>query len=247
MPDPESNAPAEQLGQRGTPNLAIIGQLLGDPARLAMLQALMSGRALTATELAGVARIAASSASAHLARLVDAGLLIVQRQGRHRYHRLAGSDVADLLERLMSLADRLDATHLVTGPADPALRRARVCYDHLAGDVAVRFFEAAAEHGWFESQTLPDETTTVAATPLGLDGLSRLGVDVAVPRDTRRPTCRACMDWSERRHHLAGTFGARLLDLCLSRGWARRTADSRAIVFRAQGERALFAVFGRGA
>lgn len=230
-------------GRRGAPNVAIIGQLLGEPARLAMLQALMSGRALTAGELARVASIAPPTASAHLTRLVEAGLVVVQRQGRHRYHRLAGADVADVIERLMSLADRLDATHLVTGPSDPALRRARVCYDHLAGEIAVRFFDRAIAHGWFDAEPLPDETTAVRLTRSGEAAFSALGIDAGAAAAARRPRCRACMDWSERRHHLAGALGARLLDTCLERGWARRGRDSRAVTFLARGERALFAEF----
>lgn len=230
----------------GTPNLAIIGQLLGDPARLAMLQALMSGRALTAGELARVASITAQTASAHLTRLVEAGLVTVQRQGRHRYHRLSGADVADAIERLMALADRLDAVHLVTGPSDPALRRARVCYDHLAGELAVRCFELARARDWFDEHVLPDETTAVQLTPNGAAALSRAGIDVGAAADSRRPACRACMDWSERRHHLAGTLGARLLIHCLERGWARRVSDSRAVKFDRRGEQALLAVFGGG-
>ncbi len=233
--DPEADRP------RGTPNLAIIGELLGNPARLAMLQSLMSGRALTAGELARVASVSAPTASEHLARLTEARLLEVQRQGRHRYYRLAGRDVAETIERLMSLADRIDATHLVTGPADPALRRARACYDHLAGDLAVRFFDAAVDRGWFDARPVHDETTTVVLTDVGARGLTALGVDVAPDRG--RAPCRACMDWSERRHHLAGTLGARLLTHCLARGWGRRAGTSRAVTFDARGERALLAPF----
>ena len=228
---------------RGAPNVAILGRLIGDPARLAMLQALMDGRALTAGELARVARIAPPTASAHLARLVDTGLVAVERQGRHRYHRLGGADVADALERLMTLADRLDATHLATGPSDPALRRARVCYDHLAGEIAVRFFERAIGHGWFETGPPADETTAVRLTEAGEAGFAALDIETRAPSGSRRARCRACMDWSERRHHLAGALGARLLDACLERGWVRRTGQSRAVAFGARGERALFAAF----
>lgn len=135
----------------------------------------------------------------------------------------------------------------MTGPSDPALRRSRVCYDHLAGELAVRFFSTAMSHGWFDAQHLPDESTSVRLLPIGREGLARLGIDADLTADpvanTRRPGCRACMDWSERRHHLAGTIGARLLTHCLQRGWAVRAPDSRAVVFRKRGERALFEAF----
>lgn len=225
------------------PNIAIIGQLLGDPARIAMLQALMSGRALTATELANSAAITPQTASTHLAKLTEANLLVVQRHGRHRYHRLANSEVADLIEKLMNVADRIGARHLVTGPKDPAMRRCRVCYDHLAGATAVRFFAAAVKNCWLESHTLPDESTTVTPTGAGLEGLARLGVDVTASATGSRPLSRACMDWSERRHHLAGVLGTRLLDSCLEQRWATRTKESRVLLFTARGERALFEVF----
>ena len=221
------------------PDVARVARLLGDPTRVSMLLALMDGRALTATELADAAGVARPTASAHLAGLVAARLLAVHRQGRHRYHRLAGADIAELLERMTSLAARAAPPPPVTGPRDPALRRSRVCYDHLAGHLAVAFFERAVAHGWLEVRTDVDERTAVTLTDPGAEALGARGVDVELARRGRRPTCLACMDWSERRHHLAGALGAAVLELCLARRWARRVAGSRAVAFGAAGARAF--------
>ena len=221
------------------PDVVRVARLLGDPTRVAMLLALMDGRALTATELADAAGVSRPTASAHLAGLVAAGLLAVHRQGRHRYHRLAGADVAGLLERMTDLAARADPPAPVTGPRDPALRRSRVCYDHLAGHLAVTFFDRAVAHGWLEVRPEADERTAVALTGPGAEALGARGIDVELVARGRRPACLACMDWSERRHHLAGALGAAVLELCLARRWARRVAGSRAVTFGAAGARAF--------
>ena len=227
------------------PDVVRIARLLGDPTRTTMLFALMDGRARTATELAEAAGIARPTASAHLAALAEAGLLVVHRQGRHRYHRLGGADVAELLERLTDLAARTGCRPLVAGPRDPALRRARVCYDHLAGRHAVVLFERAVDRGWLDVRPTAGERTLVTLTADGADAFGARGIDIGAVRRSRRPPCLACMDWSERRHHLAGALGSAVLELCLTRRWARRVADSRAVVFGPVGERAFEATLCR--
>ena len=221
------------------PDVVRVARLLGDPTRATMLFALMDDRARTATELADAAGISRPTASAHLAALVESGLLVVHRQGRHRYHRLGGTDVAELLERLTDLAARTGHRPLVAGPRDPALRRARVCYDHLAGHHAVVLFERAVDRGWLDVRPAADERTLVTLTEAGADAFGARGIDIDAVRHGRRPPCLACMDWSERRHHLAGGLGSAVLELCLKKRWARRTADSRAVVFGPAGERAF--------
>lgn len=220
------------------PSIVRIAALVGDTGRAEMLTALMGGQALTATELAQVANLTKQTVSAHLAKLVDAGLLAVESQGRHRYFRLAAPDVAELVESLMGVAQRVGAVRLQTGPREPALRKARVCYDHLAGDLGVMVFD-----GLIGKRLVRAEGAELALTKKGAELFTRLGVDVLRLRDERRPLCRPCLDWSARRHHLAGALGAALLGRCLALGWARRVRGSRAISFSPQGERALRARF----
>lgn len=215
---------------REGPDIASLAALLGDPARATMLTALMGGQALTAGELAAEAGIAPQTASAHLARLADAGLVVREVQGRHRYAQLAGPEVAEALEGLMGLAARTGRLRTRPGPRDEAMRQARVCYDHLAGSLAVRLHDALVTGG-----ALVAAPEGFALTPEGRAWLGRRGVDVGALEARRRPLCRACLDWSERRHHLAGSVGAALLDLVLARGWASREPLGRAVVFSVAG------------
>ena len=203
--------------------------MAGDPARAAMLHALMDGRALTATELASVAGIARQTASGHLARLTMAGLLNVEKQGRHRYHRLASTEVAGMMESIMQVAAGLEQTHapLVVGPRDAALRAARTCHDHLAGRLGVALADALVARGHVE---LADDAGLV--TDSGIEQLTRIGVDVDAINARRgmrsgRILCRPCLDWSERRPHLAGLFGAVLCSHSLSQGWVHRIEGTR--------------------
>ena len=211
--------------------------LIGDPARANMLAALMDGRALTAKELAGVAGVTAQTASGHLARLTAAGLLAMERQGRHRYHRLASPAVAQMLESIMSVAagnardgGGTGGRAARIGPRDAALRRARTCYDHLAGQLAVAMADRMTERGQIELS--PDGG---AITEDGTHFLRGLGVDLdaastrAVRRGGGRVFCRPCLDWSERRPHIAGALGAALCTACLAQGWLRRGEGTRAI------------------
>jgi DNA-binding transcriptional ArsR family regulator len=219
------------------PHIASIAALLGDPARANMLTALMDGRALTVGELARVGGVALPTASGHLAKLRAAGLLTEERQGRARYLRLSGSDVGDVLEALMGLAQRTGALRVRTGPADEALRAARVCYDHLAGGRAVRLMDALLAKGLLLQGEAP------ALTKAGVEAFEALGVDVAALAARRRPLCRACLDWSERRPHLGGAVGAAVLKKVLEAGWAKRGAG-RVVAFSPAGEEAFDEAFG---
>jgi DNA-binding transcriptional ArsR family regulator len=224
-----------------TVSIAGVGALMGDQARVAMLQALMDGRALTATELARVAGVAPQTASGHLAQLVRASLLAVSHQGRHRYHRLASPQVARLLESLMLMAAASTVPSARTGPRDERMRLARTCYDHIAGRLGVALADAMCAQGWVEVQ---DDAALV--TPVGLEGLAAVGIALAATTSGKAraaPLCRPCLDWSERRPHLAGRLGAALCSHGLERGWIRKRAGSRALDITPTGRRAYREAF----
>ena len=212
------------------PNIVGIAALIGERARADILTALMGGQALIATELAQVAGVTKQTASAHLAKLLGAGLLAVESQGRHRYFRLADRDVAQLLESLMGVAFRVGALRLRSSPREPALRKARVCYDHLAGDLGVLAYDGMQERRQLRAGEL---------TANGRAFCAELGIDLDALASQRRPLCRPCLDWSVRRHHLAGALGAALLERYLALGWARRAKGSRVVSFSPRGEQAL--------
>jgi DNA-binding transcriptional ArsR family regulator len=218
---------------RDGPRIATIAALIGETARAEILAALLGGQALTATELAQVAEVTKQTASAHLAKLTAAKLLAVESQGRHRYFRLADRDVAHLLESLMGVAYRAGAVRLRSSPREPALRKARVCYDHLAGDLGVMAFES------FERRRfLRRVDGLLQLTPAGRAFFDGLGV-ATDGGTSRRPLCRTCLDWSVRRHHLAGALGAALLERVQALGWARRAKPSRVLAFTPRGEAAF--------
>lgn len=216
------------------PNIATIAALVGDPARANMLTALMTGHALTASELAQEAGVTVQTASSHLGKLLDGGLLALRKQGRHRYFSLADDDVAQVLEGLMGLAARTGHLRVRTGPKEPALRHARVCYDHLAGDQGVRLFEALAAAGLI---AVRGEGATLSGA--GEEFVHGFGIDLEPLRKARRPLCRLCLDWSARRNHLAGALGAAFLERIYALKWARRETDSRAVSFSRRGEAAF--------
>ena len=220
------------------PNIARIAALIGERARADVLTALLADRALTATELAGIACVTKQTISAHLSKLLDAGLVAVENQGRHRYFRLADGDVARLLELLMGVAFRTGAIRLRSSPREPALRKARVCYDHLAGELGVLAYEALLGQGVFDAGK-----EDLRLTPKGAEWFASFGIDAAAAGAKRRRLCRACLDWSERRHHLAGALGSALLARLCDLRWARRADDSRVIEFTSQGERAFRSLF----
>lgn len=202
---------------REGPDIAGPAALIGDPARAAMLAALMSAPALSAGELAREAGVAASTASGHLAQLVAARLLIVETQGRARYYRLAGAHVAEAIEALLGLGSGLGLKRARPGPRDPALRRARVCYDHLAGELGVELYARLIAQG-----ALAASARGLAPTPQGGARFRAEGVDLDALERGKRPLCRDCLDWSERRPHLAGALGAAMLSIFEQRGWLRR-------------------------
>jgi len=222
------------------PDIARIGALIGDPARANILSALMSGKALTATELAVEAGITGQTASSHLKKLMEGGLLAQAKQGRHRYFTLAGPDVGATLEALMGLAANKGHLRTRTGPRDPAMRTARVCYDHLAGDMAVRIYDSLETRGFLTTST---DAGGIALTENGGAFLATIGVDLAPLKAARRPLCRPCLDWSERRNHLAGAVGAALLSRFQENKWLRREADSRVVYISPKGEAELKALF----
>jgi DNA-binding transcriptional ArsR family regulator len=221
------------------PNIARIAALFGDPARADVLTALMTDRALTATELAAIAGVTKQTMSAHLAKLLGAGLVDMDQQGRHRYFRLADADVAGLLESLMGVAFRTGAVRLVASPREPALRKARICYDHLAGELGVAAYEALLRHNAFEMSR-----NELRLSKSGAAWFSRLGIDAQAAARQRRTFCRPCMDWSERRHHLAGSLGAALLSRLQELKWAVRDRNSRVIRFTPRGQRAFLDAVG---
>ncbi len=214
------------------PNIARIGALLGDPARADALTALMTGRALTATELASIAGVTKQTMSAHLSKLLEASLVAVDQQGRHRYFRLADEDVGALLESLMGVAFRAGAVRLVSSPREPALRKARVCYDHLAGEMGVLAYESLLRNGLL---TMSPQGLLPSAS--GLRWFKNVGIDTDLAARQRRAYCRPCMDWSERRYHLAGSLGAALLSRVCDLGWSTREKASRLVRFTVNGER----------
>jgi DNA-binding transcriptional ArsR family regulator len=220
------------------PVIAAVAALLGDPARANMLTALMDGRALTASELASEAGVGLPTASGHLSKLEAGGLVAVEKQGRHRYFRLSGSDVASVLEGLMGLAARTGAVRTRPGPKEPALRVARLCYDHLAGERGVALLD-----GLRRRRVLAEHDGALAPTPEGRAFLCDFGIDLAPLSARRRPLCRACLDWSERRHHLAGSLGAALLARMGELGWLTTEEGGRAVAFTPAGERGFAATF----
>ncbi len=226
-----------------TNRVAEIGALVGEPARAAMLAALTDGRALTASELSYAARITPQTASSHLARLVGAGLLAVEKQGRHRYHRLASAAVAHMLEGIMQIASQGEGLRRpLTGPRDEAMRLARSCYDHLAGRLAVAITEAMVERHVIEF-----EEDGGLITESGQRFLDDIGIALSASsagRRSARPLCRPCLDWSERRAHVAGQLGAALRRHSLDQSWFRRLPDTRALAITPKGRLALHKHFG---
>ena len=216
------------------PSIVRIAALIGDHARADVLTALMANRALTATELASIAGVTKQTMSAHLAKLLDAGLLAVEQHGRHRYFRLADRDVADLIESLMGVAFRTGAVRVRSSPREPALRMARVCYDHLAGELAVLAYESL-----LAQRVFGEGIKGMQLTKTGIGWFSAFGVDTAAVAAQRRSFCRPCLDWGERRHHLGGALGTALLKRVYELRWASPPKDSRIVVFTPPGEKAF--------
>ena len=218
------------------PVISSIAALIGDPARANMLGALNDGRALTVTELAQASGVTIQTASGHLAKLEAAGLLAAEKQGRHRYYRLSGEDVAEVLEKLMGLAERTGAARVRTGPKDAALRTARLCYDHLAGTRGVQMMSAMQAQGFIAGGEIP------RLTDAGRVFVEEFGVDLPALERGKRPLCRACLDWSERKSHLAGALGAAMLSTMFDKRWAR-AEGGRVVSFSPDGARQFDRLF----
>ena len=224
---PDNHAGLEQA-------IAAVAAAMADASRVKMLCALMDGRAWTATELSAVADVAPSTASGHLARLVEGKLFACLAQGRHRYYRLAGHDVAVLVEQMMGLSWNRITPPETTAPK--AMRDARTCYDHLAGAVAVQIYDDMQAEGWLEEDGS-------ALTLYGREQFLQLGISLSA--HSRRKACCACLDWSERRFHLGGEAGAALLIHLESKGWIQRVVGFREVVVTASGRSAVKKHFSR--
>jgi DNA-binding transcriptional ArsR family regulator len=215
---------------RDGPDIVRVGALLGDPARMHMLTALMGGQALTAGELAREAGVTPQTASSHLGKLADGRLITPRKQGRCVYYALANEAVAELMEQLGGLASAAGHRRTRPGPRDLAMRRARVCYDHLAGELAVAMLDSLLRR-----QMIEDRAGSLSLSGGGAAFMRAFGVPVEALSAGRRPLCKACLDWSERRSHLAGALGKALLERIYARGWARRIEGGRVVAFSAPG------------
>ena len=221
-------------------NLVEVAALVGDTARATMLAALMGGESLTATELAYLARVTRPTASGHLAKLVNAKLLVVTRKRRFAYYRIASPLVAAMMESLKAVAAiEVPPRHRPRSAEDEAVRFARTCYDHLAGRVGVAVADALAARGHV---VLTDDGGEV--TQAGERFLDSFGADLWAPAGSRRLFCQPCLDWSERRYHIKGRVGAAILCRCMELGWFKRMRDSRALKLTPEGRNGLAEVFG---
>jgi DNA-binding transcriptional ArsR family regulator len=219
-------------------NIASVAALVADPARARMLTALMDGRARTAKELAHSAGVTPQTASSHLAKLLRARLLAMERQSRHRYFRLAAPSVGHAIEALMAVSPGGASTAVPAGPLE-GLRMARTCYDHLAGRLGVSVADAMVRRHWLTPAGRDYRLTAAGERVLG-----RLGVDVGRTRRERRAFASQCLDWSERRAHLAGALGAAMARRCLDLHWVRRVAEERTLTLTPQGLHGLRTWFG---
>ncbi|MBO0806563.1 MAG: helix-turn-helix transcriptional regulator [Nocardiopsaceae bacterium] len=219
-------------------DLATVGRALGDDHRARFVLALLGGQELTAGELASRAGASSSLASAHLARLLESGLVSASKRGRQRYFRIASPGIAQAIEALLAIAPRQTATGLTGVTRGKALQRARTCYDHLAGRLGVALADAFEQH---KVITATDSGWTL--TSQGERRLGELGLDVDALQRARRPVLRPCLDWTERRPHMAGGLGRALADRLLDQGWIRRAAATRAVIITPLGEQRLLAEF----
>ena len=222
----------------GTPNIAKVGALIGDNTRARMLSALMHGKALTATELAREAGVTAQTASSHLAKLQAGKLLSLHKQGRHKYFALASADIAMLLETMMGLTSADEPLRTVTGPRDMAMREARVCYNHLAGHRAVQMYDSL-----INQRRLVIRNGQLNLTKKGSHFMLDFGIELDSLKASRSPLCKECLDWSERRSHLAGSLGRALMTRFETLRWVKRDKDSRIVRFSKQGMQAFDTTF----
>lgn len=215
---------------KGSPNIARVGALIGDTARASMLTALMSGKALTASELAREAGVTLQTASSHLAKLEQGDLLKLRKQGRHKYFSLANDEVARVLEGLMGLVAENHTLRSKIGPNEEALRKARVCYNHLAGDRGIQLFDSLYALGYLERVG-----STLDLTESGEIFSTEFGIDIGLLQAGKTKLCRECLDWSERRSHLAGSLGRAYLQQFEVLKWVKRVEGTRVIKFTRKG------------
>jgi DNA-binding transcriptional ArsR family regulator len=221
-------------------DIAPAAALMADPTRAAMLRAMMEGRPLAAGELARVAGVTAATASAHLARLLDGGLVAVTRQGRHRYYRLAGYEVAEALEAVARVSADIGVRTLRQSREAQALAAARTCYDHLAGRAGVALLESMLEQGILAE---PDEDT-FEVTGTGAGTMRTFGINVGELRRGRRRFAGSCLDWTERRRHLSGALAAAITTRLFETGWIERGPRRRSVVITEAGRKGLAETFG---
>jgi len=212
------------------PNISFVANLIGDGARSKMLTALMGGKALTASELALEADITSQTASSHLSKLIEGQLLVVRKQGRHKYFQLKNGEIASLLEMLLNVSSNISHPKTKTGPSDPRLRESRVCYDHLAGELGVALYDSLVKNNH-----IIDRGCETTLTEKGVQFFNELGLKIEELKKSKRPLCKPCLDWSERRNHLSGQVGYWILTDIYNKGWAVKDADSRCILFTQKG------------
>jgi DNA-binding transcriptional ArsR family regulator len=229
-----------EQGPSELPSFSGTAFLLADPARAAMLMALLDGRALPAGELAYAARVTAQTASSHLAKLLAGGVVALETEGRHRYYRLAGSHVAQALEHLAAIRPQTQIRRRALSPEAQRLRFCRSCYDHLAGQVGVAVTRALEDHEYLR----PTENKRLEVTPAGSEWLAGLGIDLRGVKPARGGLARQCLDWTERQHHVAGPVAVELMAALCASGWLRRGRASRAVDVLPKGRRELRAQLG---
>jgi DNA-binding transcriptional ArsR family regulator len=221
------------------PNIAEVASLIAEPTRATILMGLLDGRTLPASELARMSQITPQTASAHLSKMVEAGLLVMESHGRHRYYRIANEHVAHALEALMVISPVKKVRSLRESDQTKALCYARTCYDHLAGKVGVALTEAIVRLGFIEPSGLD-----YGITPKGTEFFTTFGINIENLRKGRRMFARQCLDWSERRYHLAGALGSALADRLFGLGWIVRIPGRRAVRITELGNKGLFQTFG---
>ncbi len=221
------------------PSMATIGAMIGSPARSAMLAELFDGRAITATELSQIANISPSTCSEHLSKLVQSGLLVCNQHGRHRYYSLSSSEVAEALEPLVHLVGLKPIPMRTASPQKKAIRDARLCYDHIAGKLGVQICNAMVDQ-----KILTPASRDFELTKNGERFFEGLGIDLAEIRSNRRMFARQCLDWSERKPHVAGALGAAFTNHSFKQGWIIRAKQRRVVVVTPKGKQAFFKRLG---
>lgn len=223
------------------PNISAIASLIADPSRAVFMEALLDGRALPAGELAYMAGVTPQTASNHLAKLVEGGLLVVERQGRHRYYRLASHDIAFLIETMASIAPPVSVRSLKQSDQLQQLSSARTCYNHLAGKLGIALCDALLQKGYIVDD---DQNKDYHIPTKGYEWFESFGIDLSHRSGTRRAIARKCLDWSERRFHISGLLGDQLERRLAELGWTRRKTGSRAVEVTEEGKQGLSDVLG---